>query len=42
MEYRKVCCATDDLGKLWSGEYELTEEGHQDGFKKGSIDLSGP
>lgn len=40
MECRKVCCATDELGKLWSVEYELTKEGHQDGFKNGSIDLS--
>jgi hypothetical protein len=25
MECRKVCCATDELGKLWNVEYELTK-----------------
>jgi len=25
MKFRKVCCATDELGKLWSVEYELMD-----------------
>lgn len=33
-------CAPHELGKSWSVEYQLMEEGYPDGTQKGGIDAS--